>query len=321
MGGFSTLVAEHALLTGISFHQRNVTGVASAQAQVAERLAVDGEDAAGRPVLRRHVGDGGAVRQRHVVQAVTVELDEFSYHAPLAELFDDSQDQIRRRRPFRQLARELEADDVGYQHGNRLAEHGRFRLDTAHAPAENAEAVDHCRMGVGADDGVGEGARRAVVLLGEYHTGQVFQIDLMHDAGIRRYDFEVGERVLAPAQEGIALLVAGELQLCVQIHGVRLGECVHLQRVVDDQLHRRHGTDLFRVVAEGAHCVAHGGEIHDRRHAGEVLQQHPCRRKGDLRGRLGFRVPSGQGLDVAPGNVDAVLMAKQVLEENLERVG
>ena len=63
--------------------------------------------------------------------------------------------------------------------------------------------------------------------------------------------------------------------------------------MIDAPLRRRQGIDLLRVVAEGAHGVAHGGEIHHRRHAGEVLQQYPRRGEGDFGGRLGFGVPSG----------------------------
>ena len=143
----------------------------------------------------------------------------------------------------------------------------------------------------------------------------------MHDAGVRRHDLEVGEGVLTPAQERVALLVAGELQLRVQVHGVRFRESVHLQRVIDDQLRRRQGIDLGRIVAKGAHGVAHGREIHHRGHAGEVLQQHPCGGEGNFRGRLGFRVPPGEGLDVFLGDVDAVFVAQQVLQEDFERKG
>ncbi len=93
----------------------------------------------------------------------------------------------------------------------------------------------------------------------------------MHDAGVRRHDLEVGERVLAPAQERVALLVTRELEFGVELHGAGLGEGVDLQRVIDDQLGRRKGINLFRVVAERAHGIAHGGQIHHRGYAGEIL--------------------------------------------------
>ena len=43
----------------------------------------------------------------------------------------------------------------------------------------------------------------------------------MDDAGVGRHDAEVAERVLAPAEERVALLVAGELELGVQLKRVR----------------------------------------------------------------------------------------------------
>src|SRR5690606_31828183 len=42
-----------------------------------------------------------------------------------------------------QPALEAAADDARQSHGDRLAQHGGARLDAAHAPAENAEPVDH----------------------------------------------------------------------------------------------------------------------------------------------------------------------------------
>jgi hypothetical protein len=52
-------------------------------------------------------------------------------------------------------AGEVDADDFGHEESDRLAEHAGFGLDAAHAPADDAEAVDHGGVGVGADEGVG----------------------------------------------------------------------------------------------------------------------------------------------------------------------
>src|SRR6202000_2165509 len=48
-----------------------------------------------------------------------------------------------------------QGEDLRDQHGDGLAEHGRLRLDAADAPAEDAEAVLHGGVAVGADAGVG----------------------------------------------------------------------------------------------------------------------------------------------------------------------
>ena len=69
-------------------------------AEVVERLGVDREDAAGRPVLGGHVGDRRPVGQRQFGQAGAVELDELADHALLAEHLRDGQHQVGGGRPF-----------------------------------------------------------------------------------------------------------------------------------------------------------------------------------------------------------------------------
>ena len=89
---------------------------------------------------------------------------------------------------------------------------------------------------------------------------------------------------LAPAQEGVALAVALELALGV-VHEREAGrELVDLHRVVDHQLDRLQRVDPGRVAAEVAHRVAHRREVDDRRHAGEVLEQHARRARRRSRG-------------------------------------
>ena len=61
----------------------------------------------------------------------------------------------------------------------------------------------------------------------------------MADPGRRRHDAEVVERLLAPAQERVALAVALVLALGVDVEGARVAEGVDLDRVVDDQVDRR----------------------------------------------------------------------------------
>ena len=63
--------------------------------------------------------------------------------------------------PSRSVPCELEADDLRDEHRDRLAEHRRLGLDPADAPAEHAQAVDHRRVRVGADERVGIGERLA----------------------------------------------------------------------------------------------------------------------------------------------------------------
>jgi hypothetical protein len=90
--------------------------------------------------------------------------------------------------------------------------------------------------------------------------------------------------------------------------------------MVDHQLRRRQRVDFVRIAAQLDHRLAHRSEIDDRGHPGEVLHDHAARRERDLvRGR-GGGIPLEQRLDVVAGDVEAVLEAQQVLEENLQGI-
>ena len=118
----------------------------------------------------------------------------------------------------------FEADDFGHQHVERLAEHDGFGLDAADAPADDAQAVDHRGVAVGADERVGKRDGAFVVVADEHDLGQVFEIHLMHDARRRRDDAEIVERLLPPAQELVALAVALEFEFDVEVERVGAGE-------------------------------------------------------------------------------------------------
>ena len=108
------------------------------------------------------------------------------------------------------------------------------------------EAVDHRRVRVGADErvGIGHRERAACRVRGEDDAGQVFEIDLVDDAGVGRHDAEVLERLLAPAQEDVALAVARELEVGVPEKRGGAAELVDLHRVVDDELDGLERVDL-----------------------------------------------------------------------------
>ena len=65
------------------------------------------------------------------------------------------QRQVGRRHAFAQRAGQMHADHVRREEINRLAEHARLGLDAADAPADDAEAVDHRRVRIRADQRVG----------------------------------------------------------------------------------------------------------------------------------------------------------------------
>ncbi len=132
----------------------------------------------------------------------------------------------------------------------------------------------------------------------------------MADAGVGRDQAEVVERRLAPAQKGVTLDVALELYLGVFVKRVRRAEVIDLHRVIDDQIYRRQRIDFFRVAAEPLHRFPHHREIHHRRHAGQILHQHPRRHESDFFLLLGFCVPVGQSFDVGLVDVVVVFLAQ-----------
>src|SRR5690606_13760782 len=102
-----------------------------------------------------------------------------------------------------------------HQHVDRLAEHHGLGLDSADAPAENTQTVDHRRVRVCPHQTVRVDYGRAVYLGGHHASRQKFQVDLVHNTGRGRDHGEIIKRGLAPAQEFIALAVAFKLAVGV----------------------------------------------------------------------------------------------------------
>ena len=89
--------------------------------------------------------------------------------------------------------------------------------------------------------------------------------------------------------------------------------------MVDHELGRHERVDLRRVASHLAHRVAHRREVDDGGDAGEVLHDHPRRGERDLLARLVLGVPGRERLDVLGADRLAVLVAQQVLEQDLQR--
>ena len=222
--------------------------------------------------------------------------------------------------PGGKFAAEFEADHLGGEHVQRLAEHDGLGLDAADAPAQHAQAVDHRGMAIGADQRIGEGDRPGVVLAQEHALGQVLEVDLVYDAHGRRHDAEVLKGLLAPAEELVTLAVALELDRHVAVHRVVPAEEVDLHRVVDHQVDRHQRVDLLRIAAEPLHGASHGRQIDHARHAGEVLQDHPGRLEGHFDPGRGRRVPAGQVGHVAFGHGVAVAVSQHGFQQNADRI-
>ena len=148
------------------------------------------------------------------------ELDELADDALLAQHLRDGQHEVGRGRAFRQLAVELEADDLRDEHRHRLAEHRRLGLDAADAPAEHAEAVDHRGVRVGADERVRIRRERAVSRHSETrHAARYSRFTWCTMPVPGGTTWKLSKRLLAPAEEHVALLVALVLELDVVLQG------------------------------------------------------------------------------------------------------
>ncbi len=128
----------------------------------------------------------------------------------------------------------LHADDVGLWEERGLTQHRGLGLDPADAPPEDTEAVDHRGVRVRPHQRVGEGH----TVPHAHDLPEMLQVHLVADAGAGRDDAETVERLLGPAEERVPLTVAPVLPFDVGLVRVRGPEEVHLDRVVDDQVHR-----------------------------------------------------------------------------------
>src|SRR5579883_1468579 len=137
---------EKPLLFGVAFHQVYQFSGAARQAQIAQRLVIHREERGRRAELRRHVGDGCAIRQAQRTWALASKLYEAAYHAMLAQHLRHSQHQVGGRRAFRHRAREPHTDYFRRKQIEWLAQQHSLRLDAANAPAQDAQAVNHRRM-------------------------------------------------------------------------------------------------------------------------------------------------------------------------------
>ena len=140
---------------------------------------------------------------------------------------------------------------------------------------------------------------------------------------------EVAERALGPAQELVALHVAPVLNGDVGVVGRRVARRSMITEWSITSSTGTSGLTWEALPPRSRQRVAHGGEVHHGGHAGEVLHEHALGGEGDLvcgvAGPLavtfGIGAPVRHGDDVVGRDVRPVLVAQQVLQEDLDGVG
>ena len=128
---------------------------AAGGAEIIHAFGINREEAHRRAVFGRHVRDGRAIHERQRRRAGTEKFDKLADDFRLAQNLRDGERDIRGGDAFADRAGQVNAHDIRREKINRLAEHARFGFDAADAPADDAEAVDHRRVRIGADERVG----------------------------------------------------------------------------------------------------------------------------------------------------------------------
>ena len=121
---------------------------------------------------------------------------------------------------------------------------------------------------------------------------------------------------MPPAQEGVALDVALEFEFRVEREGHIGAELVDLHRVVDHEFRGQQGVHFFRIAAQRANRLAHGGEIDDRGYSGKILQEDARWHEGNFLLRSGVRIPTGQRFYISGMNESSVLLAQKIFQEH-----
>ena len=183
----------------------NWSAGAPGEGQVVEGDLVDREERARRAVLGRHVADRRARLERERRDARAVGLDELADDAVAAQQLGDREHDVGRGHALARRAGEAQPDDRWDQHRGGLAEHRGLGLDAADAPAEHAEAVDHRRVRVGADERCRRRPRRRAR---RRRATRYSRLTWWQMPMPGRHDAEVLEGALRPLEEGVALDVA-----------------------------------------------------------------------------------------------------------------
>jgi len=262
----AVVLDEHILLSQVLLDELDVALVSAGEAEVVNSVAIDGEVSHGGTVLGSHVGNGGTISESEVLDTRSVELDELADDSALTELLDNSEDQIGGGGVLGEVSVKSETNDLREHHGDSLAKHDGFSLNTTNTPASNAETVNHGGVRVSADNGVGVEETVAV----EHGSREVLEVDLMDNTGARGNDAEVIEGLGAPLEELEALAVTNELELLIRDGSVSSAGGIDLDGVIDDEVNGAEGVDLGGVTTEALHSVTHGGEVND---SGDTTKQ------------------------------------------------
>src|SRR5699024_12528355 len=135
------------------------------------------------------------------------------------------------------------------------AEHSRFSFNSADTPAEYAESVDHCSVGVCTHKCIRISDETALFFSDMHNIGQILQVDLVHNTCCWRYSFVVVKCFSRQVQEFITLLVPFELKLHVLLKCIVRTVLIALYGELDYEIDRHCRADFLNVATDIIHHV------------------------------------------------------------------
>jgi hypothetical protein len=252
-----------------------------------------------------------------MLDSFTEEFHKLANHPSFSQHLHNSEYEIRGGYMLFQLASKLKSDHFRQDHSDGFAEHDCFGFNTTDTPASHTQTINHSGMGVCAYERVR--VEDLLVILHD-HTGQMLKIDLMDNTGARWGDGEVLEGILSPLEELKTFVVTSKFDFLVFEESVFDSADIGLDRVVNYQIHWDLRIDVAGVLAETRHSVTHGGEVYDRRHAGEVLENYTGGLERNFDIQLGCGFPIKDFLDVFAADFEFVAIADGGLKKHADRV-
>ena len=141
----------------------------------------------------------------------------------------------------------------------------------------------------------------------------------MTNAGSRRNDPQIIERLGAPLRELIAFFVPLHFEAYVFIECVFGAVEINADRVINNEVDRQHRINFIGIAAQTDHRFAHRRHIENSRKAPDIMGHDPGRMKSDIAWVLSVLNPVHNRLDIVHGHGPPVLTAQKVFQQDFHR--
>ena len=112
-----------------------------------------------------------------------------------------------------------------------------------------------------------------------------------------------------------------EFQIQIPRQGIACAREIHLHTVIHHEVHGNQRLNHFRVLAKTIHRRAHGCQINQQRHAGEVLQNDPRDDEGNFIIPRGLGIPVGEVFHVLFSHLLAIAIPHQRFQDDADGNG